>query len=113
MTLWNITPSSGRVRPTSINLNRLKLRPGDRVVYWSAIATTAKIGEIDAYATRDGNHFVIAGETVFVTVIWARMPESCTVEQEEAIAGAFAAIGRPTISWAERIRLCNLHGLAS
>jgi hypothetical protein len=118
MSLTNVTPSTGVQRPVAVRLNRLRLRPGDRVVYWSDAAAAVKIDTIDAYASQDGNYFAIDGERVIVIRIWARAPqphtpEDCTAEQDAAVIADFAAYGRSVLSIFEIMDVCDKHGLAS
>lgn len=109
MSLTNVTPSTGKQRPVGINLNRLRLKAGDRVVYWSDDAGAVKIETIDAHASPDGNYFAIDGERVIVIRIWARVPDDAN---EAAIIADFSSFGRSVISIFEIQDVCERNGLA-
>lgn len=113
MSLTNLTPSTGAQRGAAINLNRLRLRPGELVVYWSNDADAVKIETIDAYASQDGNYFTIDGERVLVIRIWARIPERFTEGQRAAVIADFSSYGRAVLSIFEIMAACDQHRLGS
>lgn len=111
MNMTSLTPSTGERRPVAFDLNRLKLKPGELVVYWSHTAQQPRIDTIDGYDGDDGNVFVIAGERVVVVAIWARIPDGFDDAQRAAIIGDIAAIGRPNLTFAERTAITAKYGL--
>jgi len=111
MSLTNVTPSTGKQTAVSINLNRLRLRPRDCVVYWSAAAGAVKMDTIDAHASQDGNWFTIDGERLIVTAIWARIPDTFSEGDRAAVMADFASFGRGTLTIFEIMGVCDRHGL--
>ena len=93
-----------------LSLNRMRLRPGDRVVYWSKAAAGPRVDTIDCYSDMSGNWFTIDGERTLVTLIWARVPDGA---DHDAIVAAFAAIGRRDITMNEVDALVRQLGLSS
>lgn len=111
MSLTNITPSTGRREAVSINLNALRVRPGDVVVYWSKKQEAVAISSIDTFGSDDGNRFMIDDENIFVTSIYAKLPRDWTLDQARAIRDDFASFGREIITGAERLAVRDRHGL--
>lgn len=111
MTLTNITPSTGEARPVSMNLNALKIRPGDHVVYWSA-GVGIRDGIVSDWHHGDQNTFVIDGEPVFVTLIYARLRDDMTPGQLAAVITDFASLRRKIITGYERMQIRDRHGLS-
>jgi hypothetical protein len=111
MSMTNLTPSTGRREAVSINLNALRVKPEDRVVYWSPAAKGVAIGTVIDYASADGNWFLIDVGRIFATSIYAKLPASVTDAQAEAIRADFAAFGRQVITGFERISVRDRHEL--
>ena len=110
MSLVQHTPSSGKQVEVQLSLNRMRLRPGDRVVYWSDWASAPKVDTIDCYSDMSGNWFTINGEKTLVTLIWARVPEG---RDDAAVVETFAAVGRRDIAMNEVDAIVRQLGLAS
>ena len=108
MSMVNTTPSTGKRTAVHFNMNRLRLQPGDRVIYWSVTDECMKIDDIAAYHGTSGNWFTVDGETVFVTDMFARVPKK---RDEPAIIAAFAEPGRRTLATHERAALCRKYRL--
>lgn len=107
-----LTPSTGAMRASGINLNRLRLRPGDRVVYWSPAKRAYRVDVIDAYSDQSGNWFTIDGEPLIVTNIHARVPAEIDARRvQDAFAEAVRVAGRHAFTPAERTAICDAAGL--
>jgi len=112
VTMHNITPSTGRRAPVYINLNRLRVKPGERVFYWSPNSERAKATAITDHASDDGNYWLMPdGETLLVTNIIARVPDGFTEAAEAAVLAELDATDGTLTTWA-RMDLCDRHGLA-
>lgn len=110
MSMINVTPSSGRREAVHFDLNRMRVKPGERVVYWSEWASAPRVETIDAYWDKSGNWYTIDGEKIFVTYIWARVPDG---RDHDAIVAAYAAIGRRELAINEVLALAKQLGLKS
>lgn len=108
MSMTITTPSSGKREGVHFNMNRLRIEPTQRVVYWSERDQAVKVDTVDAFHGMSGNWFTIDGQIVFVSDIHARLPGD---RDEEAIVADFTAFGRRILTPHERAALGRKHRL--
>ena len=79
-------PSDGRVTHRHIDLNPMRYRPGERVLYDGFGGP--RIGIIDRFASQDGNNFMIGVEGVTAGAIRGRVPKAMDADGEKRLLEA-------------------------